>query len=129
MTAWKDFEYRIAKWLREANIPARRMSRAGNWSQMDYEVHVDGAEFLKIDGKHTAAKPFRHHGLVNEIAFKYCKKPEDEPVLYTHNYREHGGFVTIRAEFFGKMLSAYLSNIGKLAPMPDTSIEDENANR
>ena len=108
-TAWKGAEKQIAQILRDFGVPAERMSRAANWSQKDYEVHVEGTgHFLKIDSKYTQAKPFRHHSLMREIQFKYCKSPGDEAVLFTKNYKEHSGFVTIRAEFFAELVAALL---------------------
>jgi len=105
---WKNAERKLAEELQKEGIPAYRVSRAGDFGKSDTDVKIEGAEFLQLDSKYTEAKPFRHHGLLRVIKDKYCKKPEDVPILFTKNYKEHSGCITVEAKFFAKLLQAYL---------------------
>ena len=103
--SWKNAERAIATTLTKAGIESKRISRAGNFSVSDVDIEVpEHLSFLRIDAKFSKARPFRHHGLMKTIAAKYCKDKYDEPILYSKNYREHSGYITIRAEFFAELI-------------------------
>lgn len=107
-TNWKGAENQLANVLKDFGIPAYRKTRAGNWSISDTDVGVEGHDNLKLDSKYTKAQPFRHHGLLEVICEKYCKNPEDVGILFTKNYKEHFGNVTIHVKFFAMLLSYWL---------------------
>lgn len=106
---WKNAESLFAKVLQEFKIPAvRKTSRAGNFGLSDYDVEIEGHSFFKGDSKYTKAAPFKHHGLLKTIEAKYCKEPGDEAVLYTRNYKERKGVISVDDRFFAMLLSYYL---------------------
>ena len=84
------------------------MERAGNYALSDYDVEIEGHSFFKGDSKYSASNPYRHHGKIKEIESKYCKEEGDVPVLYTRNYKEHGGYISVKDEYFAMLLSYWL---------------------
>jgi hypothetical protein len=104
---WKNAEKLLSKIYNKFGIPSNRVSRAANYSVSDFDVRIENAEWVKSDSKYTK-RPFRHHGLIREGEFKYCKSKGDFFVLFTKNFSEPSGMVTIRAEFFAALLSYWL---------------------
>lgn len=106
---WKNAESYFAKVYQKFKIPARRDTRAGNYAISDFEVKIDEHPEIAGDSKYSQAKPFRHHGLLDEIEFKYCKgNPDAFGVLMTKNFKERGACITVRAEIFAMILSHWL---------------------
>lgn len=108
MSNWQNAERKLAEILREYKIPAKRVTRGGDWGKSDTDIHIEGFPEYQIDQKYTKAQNFRHHGKLKEIRAKYCKNKEDVPILATRNYKEHLCVVSVEAEFFAKLLSYWL---------------------
>jgi len=108
MSNWKNAEHFFANVYKKFKIPAYRDTRAGNYSVSDYEVKIEGHPEIASDSKYSQARPFRHHGLVKELEYKYCKTKGSFGVLLTKNFKEHGGCITVRAEVFAMLLSYWL---------------------
>lgn len=108
---WKSAEAQLANVLQEFNIPAfRKTTRSGNWGVSDDDVGIEGADWLKNDSKYSKASPFKNHRLLSVIEEKYCKSKDDVPVLYTKNYKEHFGCITVKVKFFAMLLSYWLGH-------------------
>jgi hypothetical protein len=108
-TNWKGAENQLARILREFGIPAeRKQTRNFNWAVSDFDVGVDGHDNLKFDSKYSKVRPFRHHGLLYTIKQKYCKGKEDIPILFTKNYKEHFGNISVEVKFFAMLLAYWL---------------------
>ncbi len=108
-TNWKNAEHYFANVYKKYKMPAFRDTRAGDYSKVDYEIKITGHPEIASDSKYSQARPFRHHGLVQEIEFKYCKdNPDAFGVLLTKNYKEHGACITVRDEIFAMLLSHWL---------------------
>lgn len=111
---WKNAEYYFRDVYRKYNIPAERKSRAGNWGEKDFEVHIDNHPEIVSDSKYSEARPFRHHGLLEEEEGKYCKDEKGKwkkgfhAVLLTKNYKERGARISVEDEFFAMLLSHWL---------------------
>lgn len=105
---WKNAERSLASTYQYYGIPAHRVSRGMDFSKSTYDVKIEGADWLISDSKYTKQKPFRFHGILREIEAKYCKNKGDVAILSTRNYKERGEFITIRSEFFAKLLSLWL---------------------
>lgn len=106
---WKNSESKLAEILCKYSIPAyRKLSRSGSFGISDFDVGVTDQEWLKLDSKYSQAQPFRHHGKIKVIEEKYCKEPKDVPILFTKNYKERSGYITIKAEWFACLLSYWL---------------------
>lgn len=106
---WKNAEYYFRNLYLKYKIPARRDTRMGNYSVSDFEIKIDEQPHIKSDAKYSQARPYRHHGKLAEIEFKYCKdNPDAFGVLLTKNYKEHGACITVRDEIFAMLLSHWL---------------------
>lgn len=122
MGNWQNAEAAFAKYLRDVGIPAYRDVRF-NYGKKDFEVKVCGDTRWKMDSKYRKNQPFRHHGTMREIETKYCDKNptsyrgekveiKDTPVLYSKNYKEDHGYVTIHVKVFAQLLKAFLDSEG-----------------
>ena len=105
---WKGREKSFAAVYREFNIPANRKNRANDYSISDDDVEIEGFPWIRNDSKYTKAQPFKHHGKLREIEFKYCKNKGDVAILRTANYKERGGVISVRDRFFAMLLSYWL---------------------
>ena len=105
---WKNAEYYFRDVYLKYKIPARRDTRAGNFSVSDFEIKIDEHPGIKSDAKYSQAQPFRHHGKLQELEVKYCKEKTDIGVLLTKNYKERGACITVRDEVFAMLLSYWL---------------------
>ena len=106
--AWKYAENYFADMYKKYKIPAHRATRAGDWSQKDFEVKIEGHPEIVGDSKYSQARPFRHHGLVQEAEAKYCKTEDSFAVILTKNYKERGACVTVRDEVWAMLLADWL---------------------
>ena len=104
---WKRNEKVFSQVYQKMGIPAERVIRL-DYGKSDIDVRIEGAEWVRSDAKWSRMRPFRHHGLMYEGEGKYCQNPEDQFVLFTKNYNSQDGFITVRAEFFAKLLSFWL---------------------
>ena len=122
MGNWQNAESSFAQYLRDAGIPAYRDVRH-NYSKKDFEVKICGDPRWKMDSKYRKNQPFRHHGFIREIEDKYCSKNptkyrvkeidiKDTPVLFSKNYKEDHGYVSIHVKVFAKLLKSYLDAEG-----------------
>lgn len=102
---WKNAERQVAEILKKYNIPAKRITRAGNYSESTYDVEIEGHPELKNDSKYSASG-FKTNRLLDVVRDKYCKEIKDEPVLWTKGYRETSMKMTVDGEF-GALLLAY----------------------
>lgn len=98
-TAWKKAEAKAAEKLK-----GRRVLRGANFAVSDVDVIVDDFPHLKIDSKYRTRHA--HHSLMAEIVAKYCKHPEDIPVLVTKHHNQVGEYATVPLEFLGLLLDA-----------------------
>jgi hypothetical protein len=105
---WKNAEYYFANLYKKFKIPAYRESRGGDWGKKDFEVKIEGHPEIVSDSKYSEARPFRHHGLVQEAKAKYCKDKSFFPVILTKNYKERGGCISIQDKLFAMLLSYWL---------------------
>jgi hypothetical protein len=110
---WKGAERYLADVLCKYSIDAYRKTRGSNFAVSDTDVGVVGEDWLKLDSKYSKAAPFRHHGKIQVIEEKYCKDEKDEPILFTKNFRERSGYITIKAEFFAVLISFWLGKATK----------------
>lgn len=104
---WKYAENKLVDYLREENIPAFRVDRSGNWGKSDTDAKITDALEYKFDSKYTV-KGWRHHRLIQEVQYKYCKEVGDIPILFTKTYKERDDYITIPVRFFTKLLRVYL---------------------
>lgn len=105
--AWKNLEKSISNQLNEAGIPAKRISRAANWSESTFDVEVEGHPEFKMDCKYSVAG-FKTNRLLAETREKYCKEDGDVAIVFSKGYREQGEVAHMPAEFFFKLLKSYL---------------------
>jgi hypothetical protein len=113
---WKRTEHYLAKLYIKYGISATRKSRAGDYSEKNFEVHIENHPEFASDAKYSAARPFRHHGLVYECEERYCKDPKigaEFAVILTKNFKEHGGCISVRDEFFAMLLANWLETGSK----------------
>lgn len=110
---WKQAEKLLADVLCQFKIPAYRKNRANNYAISDTDVGIEGHDEFKLDSKYSKAAPFRHHGKIEIIKSKYCKTKEDIAILFTKNYREQYGYITIDVRFFAALLSYWLGAADK----------------
>jgi hypothetical protein len=87
--AWKGNERQWAKTLCDFKLPAKRISRAGNFGLSTYDVSIDGADHVISDGKYSQSG-FLICRQVREAAQKYAKKPTDFVVILSKGYRDVG---------------------------------------
>lgn len=104
---WKNAERQLADIYQKFKIDAERISRAGNYSESTYDVRINGAPELKSDSKYSQAG-FKTSRLLEVIREKYCPNKQDVPILFCKGYREHGGKITVDAEFFSMLLAFWL---------------------
>lgn len=113
---WKNAERRLRDIYLKYDIPAERISRAGNFSKSDYDVRLTDPslpiEFAN-DSKYSEAKPYRHHGLLKTIVKKYCKEKGQQPVLFTCNYKENGGVFAVPGYMWSGLLAHFLGYLTK----------------
>jgi hypothetical protein len=105
---WKGREKGFAELYQEFGIPAYRKNRVMNYSVSDDDVGIENHPWIRNDNKYTKAAPFKHHGKLREIEFKYCKQKGDVAVLRTTNFKERGGVISVRDRFFAMLLSYWL---------------------
>lgn len=113
---WKGAEYYFAKLYQKFNIPAKRKSRSGNFSESTWDVDIEtlpGEFVLVSDSKYRSAQPWRHHGTFQEIQAKYCPDKNYIPIMLTKNYEEDGGYITIKDKFFAMLLAYWLGTASK----------------
>ena len=94
MSAWKALERKIVALAEECGLSANRLLRGSNFSESNFDVALEDFPHIKIDAKYRAGG-WKHHTHVKEIQAKYCKYPEDVPVLVTKSGREHGEMATL----------------------------------
>lgn len=104
---WKNNERGLAQDYQRYGIPAHRVIRLDR-GLSDFDVRIEGAEWVKNDCKYTKAQPFKINRLMKQTEAKYCKQPEDIAVVQTKNYQERGSCVTVRTEVWCKLLSYWL---------------------
>jgi hypothetical protein len=97
---WKNLERATAEAL-----GGKRVVRGADFSVSDVDVKLDDLPWLKIDCK--VRKSHSHHSLLEEVSRKYCKSPEDEPLLVTKHHNQSGAYVTMSLKLFGRMVEAY----------------------
>ena len=110
---WKAAEYQFADVFQKFKIPATRVNRGADWGKSDTDVKIEGKPQYMLDSKQTTAAPFRHHGKYREIKNKYCKSPGDIPILFTKNYKEHFGLISVDINFFAALLSVFEGYVTK----------------
>jgi hypothetical protein len=127
---WKGLEKSWSKLLNRFKVPATRISRAANYNVSDYDVRIEGAEWLKSDTKYST-QSFKTSRLLDIIEDKYCKEPGDQPILICKGYKEHGMKVTLKGAFAAMLLAYWLGTGTKEELMkiynkakPDEEIED-----
>ena len=106
--AWKFAEKGFALVLQEFNIPAIRLTRNDNYSKSCPDIEIEGADWIFGDSKYSKAQPYRHHGKIKETEARYCKKKGDTAILFSKNYKEHGGMIASRDRFFAMLLAYWL---------------------
>ncbi len=106
---WKRAEKQLAEILKKHGINAERISRGSNYSVSTYDIDVKDCPELKCDSKYSLAG-FKTSTLLEIIREKYCKNPEDKPVLFCKGYKEIGGKITIDVDFFAELLKCWISN-------------------
>jgi len=94
---WKAVERAAA-----AALKGQRISRGDNFSREDVDVIVADFPELRIDCKYRVKHA--HHTFMREIEEKYITEPGQEPVLITKHHRQEGAFVTVRLDFFARLL-------------------------
>lgn len=104
---WKRAEKQISEIYVKYKIPAKRITRAGNYAISTYDVEIENHPEIKSDSKYSQAG-FKTNRLLDIVKAKYCKEKTDVPVLLTKGYKETGMKATVDAEFFAKLLSYWL---------------------
>ena len=104
---WKNSERHWARTLQKYKVPAKRISRGSNYSISTYDVEVENHPEIISDSKYSQSRPFRISGLLREIKNKYCKNKNDLALLYTRNYKEHGGLISMDEVWAAKLISVY----------------------
>lgn len=104
---WKAAERKLVEIYLKYSIPAKRISRAGNYAVSTYDVEIEGHFEYKSDSKYSI-KPFAAHRLIRTIAHKYCNGDKDVAILYTKNYKDRDSYITVDAEHYAKLLSFWL---------------------
>lgn len=132
---WKNCERLLAKTLEKYGIGAKRITRAGNYSESTWDVTVFGFPELKLDSKYSL-QGFRTSRMLETVRRKYCPAKTDIPVLFCKGYKEISGKVTIDAEFFAILLSFWMGKDTKenllakfnkrRVPKLDQQTEDED---
>jgi hypothetical protein len=104
---WKNLERSTAKTFTKFGIPAKRISRSGNYSVSTFDVEVDGHPEFKIDSKYRQSG-FLTHRLLEEIQLKYCKSYDDIPILVTKGYKQTGSDTIVDSDYFAMLLAFWL---------------------
>jgi hypothetical protein len=95
---WKQLERDSAKVL-----GGIRVSRGANFGIDDVDVKIDDFPSFKVDSKRY--KRFAVFSLYETVKKKYCKKPEDEPILILRQSGKHNVLAVINLDLLGKILN------------------------
>ena len=95
--AWKDLERLVAK-----SLGGERVLRGADFSIKDVDVKVDDFPHLILDAKYR--QRWGHHRFVEEVKKKYCKSPEDIPILITKHPRQRGAVACLPLDALGRLL-------------------------
>ena len=98
--AWKALEREAA-----AHTKGKRVLRGADFSIKDVDVKVADLPFLQIDAKYRVRHG--HHKFMKEIEAKYCKKPGDEPLMFTKTHGQRCCYATVRGEFMELLLEVF----------------------
>jgi len=85
--SWKNAERQWAETLRKYALNAKRITRAGNFSESTWDVSCDTLPWLKSDTKYSI-HGWKENRLLSETEYKYCKEKEDTAILITKGYKE-----------------------------------------
>lgn len=109
----KNLEKRVAKEFNDAGIDAEQVIRT-NFGKSDTDIKIKNRPWLKIDTK--SRKRIGHHSLFEEdVIAKYCKNPEDEPIMPSCEKGKRDFYVMLRLPFLLKLLVVYFDYLdGKL---------------
>ena len=95
--AWKALEREAAE-----HSGGTRVYRGADFSVKDVDVQVPDLSFLQIDAKYRVRHG--HHRFMQDIEEKYCKNPEDEPVMFSKTHGQHCCYATVRGTFLEFLL-------------------------
>ena len=104
-TNWKNNELAWPKKLAKYGVQAKRISRAGNYSESVHDTDIPSFPELKSDCKFSN-QPWRQNNMLEIVRDKYCPNREDIPLLFCRQYKDRKGKVVIDDEF-AAMLIAY----------------------
>lgn len=104
---WKRNESMWANVLAKFGVEAKRISRAGNFSESIHDVVVNGFPELKSDAKFSI-KPWRQNNMLEVVRDKYCKLPNEIPLLYCRQYKDRGGKVVIDDDFAAMLIAFWM---------------------
>ena len=93
---WKDLEYQTATVLK-----GKRNIRISYGIKIP-DVNIPDFPNFKVDSKHY--RKFSVYTLYEEVKKRYCKEPEDEPILVLRQHGKKKELAVIDLELLGKFL-------------------------
>ncbi len=126
---WKNTERMWPKMLAKFGVSASRISRAGNFAESIHDVTVDSFPELRSDCKFSV-QAWRQNNMLEIVRDKYCKEPNQIPLLYCRQFKDRGGKVVIDDDFAAMLIAFWLNKgtkedlwdiyTGKKKPTKDT---------
>jgi len=109
-TNWKNTEKAAADILLEYKIPAKRHTRAGNFSESTWDVDIEPNPYIdpRVDAKFTKANPFRELNLLKGVKKKYCSEPKHIPIVFLHNYKDKFNGFLLEEKHLAGLLSYFM---------------------
>lgn len=95
---WKQLERDTALIL-----GGKRISRGADFGQTDVDVKIEDFPSFKIDTKRY--KRLQTFSLFDTVKKKYCKNPQDEPVLVLRQSGKQYILAVIKLDLLGKILN------------------------
>ena len=94
----KNLEFEVAELLKFFGAEVTRMRKNEKVEASRPDIILPGLPTIMIECK------YRHliklHTLFREAKKKYCKKKDDDLLLFSKSKNQHGCLVTMEAEFF-----------------------------
>jgi hypothetical protein len=96
-STWKQLERDTA-----AVLGGQRVTRGANFGKEDVDVEIPDFPSFKVDAKRY--KRFRVFSLFDLVKKKYCKNPQDKPILIIRESNRKYVLAVINLNLLGKFL-------------------------